>query len=167
MAISSAERGELFKLAVGFFDASPGTAYLAELTSTYEALRGAGLSQSQAIQSIATSLDNTGAFMSVYPNYQTNSEFANAWLGTLGLGGNAIATDFVVSQLNAGADKGGVVLAGLNALLAYSGDDVGLNAAKALLQNKIAAAEYYTLTLGGSSTDVGVLQASLLLCSIV
>lgn len=161
MAISSAERGELFKLAVGFFDASPGTTYLGELTSTYEALRTAGLSQSQAVTAIATSLDNTGAFTAIYPNFQTSTEFANAWLGTLGLAGNTIATDYVVAALNAGADKGAVILDGLNALLAYSGGDAGLNAAKALLQNKMAAAEYYTLTLGGSSTDVAELQASL------
>lgn len=161
MAISSAERGELFKLAVGFFNASPGTTYLSELTSTYETLRTAGLSQSQAIQSIATSLDNTGAFTSIYPNFQTSGEFANAWLGTLGLAGNAIATDFVVSQLNGGADKGAVMLAGLNALLAYAGGDAALNAAKALLQNKIAAAEHYTLTLGGSTDNLAALQASL------
>lgn len=161
MAITSAERSELMQLAVGFFNVAPGVENMSLLVTAYEDLRNGGASQSAALNAIAMALDNLQEFQQLYPVIQTSDEFAARWLGTLGLQNNAIATSFVVGQLNSGADKGAVMKAGLDALAAYSGSDAELLAAQALLANKVAAATYHTVTLEGPSTSIPSLQATL------
>lgn len=152
MAITTQERTNILKLTVGLFNAAPGANYLSEFTSVFEA-------NGHNLAALAGTLGTTGAFQSLYPNFQTASEFATKFLTTLGLQGNTEAVDFVTAKFNAGVPKAQIIYDAVVALDASTSAEFA--AAKAILVNKAAVAENYSLTLGASSTSLETLQGAL------
>ncbi len=152
MAITTQERTNILKLTVGLFNAAPGANYLSEFTSVFEA-------NGHNLAALAGTLGTTGAFQSLYPNFQTASEFATKFLTTLGLQGNTEAVDFVTAKFNAGVPKAQIIYDALVALDASTSAEFA--AAKAILVNKAAVAENYSVTLGASSTSLETLQGAL------
>ena len=152
MAITTQERTNILKLTVGLFNAAPGANYLSEFTSVFEA-------NGHNLAALAGTLGTTGAFQSLYPNFQTASEFATKFLTTLGLQGNTEAVDFVTAKFNAGVPKAQIIFDALVALDASTSAEFA--AAKAILDNKAAVAENYSVTLGASSTSLAALQGAL------
>lgn len=146
------ERTNILKLTVGLFNAAPGANYLSEFTSVFEA-------NGHNLAALAGTLGTTGAFQSLYPNFQTASEFATKFLTTLGLQGNTEAVDFVTAKFNAGVPKAQIIFDALVALDASTSAEFA--AAKAILDNKAAVAENYSVTLGASSTSLETLQGAL------
>lgn len=151
MALTAQERSDLIELAVLMFNAAPGSTYLSELTAIYE-------STGRNLAVVANILAGTPAYTQLNPNYQTAEDFAAAFLAPLGLEGNDEAVDFIVAQFNAGASKGAIAYAAMEALRGYDGDNEELQAAKAALANKVEVAEYYSVTKGIAQSDLGVLQ---------
>lgn len=151
MAITTQERTNILKLTVGMFNAAPGANYLAEFTSVFEA-------NGHNLAALAGTLGTTGAFQSLYPNFQTASEFATKFLTTLGLQGNTEAVDFVTAKFNAGVPKAQIIYDAVVALDASTSADFAN--AKAILVNKAAVAENYSVVLAASSTSLATLQAT-------
>jgi len=151
--ITTQERTNILKLVAGMFNAAPGAAYLAEFTTSYQALNG-------NLANLATALGNTGAFKSLYPNTLTATEFATKFLTTLGLQNNTEAKDWVQAKVNAGASFSSVIYQAVLALDGSSSADFAN--AKAQLANKAAVAEYYSVPapvgIGMSSDQLGTLQ---------
>jgi len=152
MALTTQERTNLITLVVGMFNASPGATYLSELTVAFEA-------NGRSYQNLALDLANTDAFKSVHPVFQTAEEFAASFLTPLGLQANAEALDFVISKFNAGVSKGQIIFDALVALLATTAPEFA--DAKAILLNKVAVAEYHSVTQQIAETDLADLQAVL------
>lgn len=151
MAINTHERTNILKLTVGLFNAAPGANYLSEFTSVFEA-------NGHNYGALALTLGTTGAFQSLYPNFQTASEFAAKFLATLGLQGNTEAVDFVTAKFNAGVPKAQIIYDALVALDASTSAEFA--DARAILDNKAAVAENYSVTLGASSTSLATLQGA-------
>jgi len=151
MAITTQERTNILKLTVGLFNAAPGANYLSEFTSVFEA-------NGHNLAALAGTLGTTGAFQSLYPSFQTASEFATKFLTTLGLQGNTEAVDFVTAKFNASVPKAQIIFDALVALDASTSAEFA--AAKAILVNKAAVAENYSVTLAASSTSLATLQGA-------
>ena len=152
MAISTQERTNIIKLVVGMFNAAPGAAYLNEFVDAFDAM-------GNSYEGLATALGNTGAFKSLYPSSLTNEEKATKFLKTLGLENNTEAQEWVAGKLNAGEAMSSVILQALVAIIETTSPDFA--DAQALLNNKAAVAEYYSVTLGQSSDDLATLQGQL------
>ena len=151
--ITTQERTNILKLVAGMFNAAPGANYLNEFTTAYQAL-------GNNFAGLATALGNTGAFKSLYPSTLTATEFATKFLTTLGLQANTEAAAWVQAKVNSGASFSSVILQAVSALDATS--DAQFAAAKNLLANKAAVAEYYSVPapvgVGVSSENLATLQ---------
>lgn len=149
MALTAAEQTNLMNLVVSMFNAAPGKQYFDEISDFFEA-NGRNLTMT------ARGLSGVAAFHSLYPSYLTSQQFATAFLTTLGLQGVQEANDFIVARANAGANWGQIILEAEQALLATNSATYAQ--AKALLQNRIEVAKYYTIVQGQSSTNMQTLQ---------
>lgn len=149
MALTTAERTDIIKLVVAMFNAAPGATYLSDLTVAYEA-------NGRSLANLAAGLAQTPAYKTLNPAFDTAAEFAARLLQPFGLQANTTAVDFVTAKFNAGVNKGQIALdvaVALNATTATEFAD-----AKAILNNKAAVAEYYSVTKGVAATTVSTLQ---------
>jgi hypothetical protein len=152
MAITATERTQIIELVTLMFNAAPGATYLSQIVSLYEA-------NGHNLQTLAEQLGTTSVFQSLNPNFQTAEEFASSFLTPLGLQNDATAHDFVVSRFNAGVSKADIMYQGFAALTSLgSGAASQYTNALAIMQNKETVAEYYSVTAGGSATDLSTLQ---------
>jgi hypothetical protein len=152
MAITATERTQIIELVTLMFNAAPGATYLSQIVSLYEA-------NGHNLQTLAEQLGTTSVFQSLNPNFQTAEEFASSFLTPLGLQNDATAHDFVVSRFNAGVSKADIMYQGFAALTSLgSGASSQYTNALAIMQNKEAVAEYYSVTANGSATDLSTLQ---------
>jgi len=155
MAITATERTQIVELAVLMFNAAPGATYLSQLVSMYEA-------NGHNLQALAVTLAATPAYQSLNPNFQLAADFATAFLTPLGLQADSVAVAFVTSKFNAGESKGQIAyeaFVALNGITTANGAQY--QAAKAILLNKTAVAEYYSETLNVAQTNLAVLQAAI------
>lgn len=149
MTISAQERTSLIQLTVAMFDVAPGATYLATLGAALEA-------NGHNMSALAVEVANTSLYQSQFPATQSAAEFAAAFLTPLGLQGNATALGFIEAEFAAGVNKGQIVYDALAALDSTSAPEFAN--AKALLANETAVAEYYSVTLGATVTDMGLLH---------
>ncbi len=150
MTITTQERTNLIKLTVAMFDAAPGATYLATLTSAYEA-------NGHNLAALAVEVGNTAIFKSLYPDSQSASAFAAAFLTPLGLQGNATAVDFIVGRMQAGMNKGQIIFDATVALNSTSLPEFAN--AQAILNNETSAAQYYSVTIANPETNLGELHS--------
>ena len=68
MSITTEVRKDLIALVVGVYGAAPGTTLLSSLANTF--------STTKNLAAVALSMQSTPAFMSAYPSFLTNAEFA-------------------------------------------------------------------------------------------
>ncbi|MES2627242.1 MAG: Ig-like domain-containing protein, partial [Pseudomonadota bacterium] len=153
MAITSQERSKLISLVVGMFNGSPGAAYLADLTAVYE-------SNGHSLVQLARALSDSPLFTTLSHASQTAGEFADWFLTPLGLQGNTVALDFVVSRFNAGMSKGEIIYEALQALQETTASD--FQDAGAILNNKTTVAHYHSVDMALSGENLTELQAVLL-----
>ncbi|SFC17380.1 Hemolysin-type calcium-binding repeat-containing protein [Polaromonas sp. OV174] len=151
MAITAQERTNITKLVVAMFNAAPGATYLAELTVAYEA-------NGRSLSNLAKDLATNASYKALNPVFQTAAEFAAAFLTPLGLQNNTEAKDFITAKFNAGVSKGQIALDAATAIDGYTGGDAAIVAAKAILVNKTAVAEYYSEIKLVAQTNIGSLQ---------
>lgn len=159
MAITVTARTDLISIVVGMFKAAPGANVLSDLTVALEA--------GQTRLQIATNLAKTNEYLSIYPEFLTNAEFATKlvdnMVGSLvSATAKADAVTLLTAQLNAkntstpaakAAARAEVTLFALDALKAVPTTDATLGAAVTALNNKIEVANYYSVEkqLSGSS----------------
>ncbi len=152
MSVTATQRFEIEKLLVLMFDAAPGAMYLSQVVGLYESV-------GRNLQVVANALDDLPVFQQLHPNFQTAAEFAADFLTPLGLQNDGLAKNFVMDKFNAGVPKGEIMYQGLQALNGLGSDAASQYlAAKAILNNKAAVSEYYSVTLGISNDDIGILQ---------
>lgn len=157
MAISSQQQTQLLQMTVGLFNAAPGTVYMNQFATM--------LNNGVGVVDLVKSLANSSAFINLYPVFDTNKDFATKYMNNLL--GNTVsttnktwATNWMTSQLEAGATRGDAILSVLVALLGISPDSSDWGGAVKQFNNKIAVAEYYTMTKNGSATDLATLQGT-------
>ena len=165
----------MIALSVVMLGEAPGTARLGEWVSSVD--------DGMTLEDLANHIAASDAFQATYPNFSTNEEFAQAFLGNL-MGSEDVpealisaAVDIVVGLLNDGMTRGALALAAAGAMLdihaqgmdhpAYG--DLGMVAMA--LANQIAVAEHYTLNariadpsssiLNGVSSDAATVEAAI------
>ncbi len=154
MAITATQNDQLFKLVAGMFNAAPG-GYYAELANALSA---------SSIETLATNLGKTTAFLGVYPSAAgVPATFADAFLANVISGystsnaNHTWAKNWIVSELTAGASVGSVVWKVISALDSVSTTDTNWGSSKAALEAKTTLAKAYV----GTSKELNVLQATL------
>ena len=75
---SASNTVDLLKWIAGLFDAAPGAAYLQEISAAHAALDGDWMA-------LARGLGQTASFQQLYPADMSLDDFANQFLGSLGL----------------------------------------------------------------------------------
>ena len=151
MAISVQQRTDLISIVVGMFNAAPGAKVLSDLTVAFEA--------NQTRLQIATNLARSAEYLSIFPEFLTNSEFATKlvdnMVGSLvSATAKADAVTLLTAQLNAkntstpaakAAARAEVTLFALDALKAVPTTDATLGAAVTALNNKVEVANFYSV----------------------
>lgn len=151
MAITATQRTDIVKVVVGLFNAAPGAIYLNNFTAY--AGNTAGLTND---------LVADPAFTSIYPSFLTSLEFGTKFVDAL-VGNAAAAADkqwaaeWIAGELNAGKTRAEVVTLAVTELQGAAGT-AKWGAAATQFANKVAVAEYYSVNMLGSATDVGLLQ---------
>lgn len=157
MAITAETRADIISLVVGMFDAAPSTNLLNDFVHATEI--------GQSLEVTASGLAESAEFKSIYADWLTNEEFAAKFVSNILVEASADtvaeAEAFVTGQLNAGADRGEVILSAVQALSAVSADDANWGASAQTLSNKVAVATYYSVDMGGNANDLASLQAVL------
>ena len=138
---------------------APGTERLGEWVASVDG----GMS----LEDLANHIAASDAFQATYPNFSTNQEFAEAFLGDL-MGGENVsaalmsaAVEIVVGLLNDGMTRGALALAAVNALLDIAMDENhaargDLGGVAVGLYHRIDVAKHYTLEarMADPSSDV-------------
>ncbi len=157
---TAAVRTEIIQLVVGMVGAAPGRDILTEL----EGVIDGGLTIDQLAAAIyANPLYSGETATALFPSYLPNAIFAENFLGSL-LGEEVseatmtAAVARMTSQLNAGTMSRGEAIKTAIDTLATSTIAVFADA-KTALANKVAVAEYYSVTLAESSAELDVLMA--------
>lgn len=158
MSITASERLDQIKVTVALFNAAPGAVYLTNFVP-FAGNTGALISE----------LVKDPAFTAIYPTYLTDAEFAGRFIDSL-IGGAAVgganpaatvanAKSYYAARLAAGETRAQVAQDLIHDLgITSESDPIWGNVAKQF-NNKVAVAEYYSVDLHGSATNVGALQA--------
>jgi len=153
MAITAQTRTDIVELVVSMLGAAPSTAQLTDLVKKANA--------GSTVQELADSLATNTDFAANYPVWLTAKEFTTKVVTNMFSGGTVTAADqdaaidYIAGAITAGTfTKTSAVVA----LTSYMSSADGLanasyGSASQAYQNKVAVAEYYTITkgLGGSS----------------
>jgi len=154
-----------FGMGVGLFGIALGTSFLNEIATYMTQTEGATVDSLYSIV-LNSSVGQTAKY---YPNYLTNAQFADRLAANLlGAKGAVVAddswqagADWAKAALDGGMTRAEVAKMAVEAVAAIPTDDASYGAAVATFNNKVAVSEYYTLTAGGSSTNITNLGAIL------
>jgi hypothetical protein len=148
MAITTQTRTEIVQLVVSMLGEAPSTAMLTDLVTKANA--------GSTIQELADSLATNAAFTSSFPIWMTASEFTKQVVDNVFSGSSVTdadktaAIDYIAGAITAGTFTKTSAVVALTAYLA-SEDGVAnttYGSAAQAYQNKVAVAEYYTITKG-------------------
>jgi len=148
MAITAQTRTELIQLVVSMLGEAPSTAMLTDLVNKANA--------GSTIQELADHLANDAAFASSFPVWMTAAEFTKKVVDNIFSGSSVSATDSAAAiDYIAGAITAGTFTktSAVVALTSYLASEDGVanatyGSAAQTYQNKVAVAEYYTITSG-------------------
>ncbi|MCO4758468.1 MAG: hypothetical protein KC477_10610, partial [Oceanospirillaceae bacterium] len=157
MEITAVDRSNIVKLIVGMFDAAPGATYLGQFESIISSGRGFAL--------LTEDLSQSSAFLNLYPADNSSSDFVSSFLNTL-LADNVTtenmqqAVDYVSNILAGnGGNRADAILQTLIALNNVSVDNAAFGAAAKAFANKAQVAEYYSVDLDASASDIATLRS--------
>jgi hypothetical protein len=158
MAITVAQQTELYKLAVGMFNAAPGLTYIDALAQAINA----GMSITQIYNQLSTLPEFQGQGFG-FTDASTNDQFAAAFIdkllgSTVTSANRTIAINFVVAQLNAGQSRGQAMQTAITALDAIPSTDPNFGQAAQLFDNRVEVARHFTEVVGATTTDLNVLR---------
>ncbi len=156
MAVTAETRNAIIELVVTAYNGAPGTTLLTELVEAADG--GASLAD------IATTLTTSSTFNSIYPTFQTVTEFANEFLDNVVPSASAdaraegvAAIEFV---LNSGGSRADVILQAQTFLAGLDETDATFGTPAAAFNNKVEVATYHTVTQEQDG-DLGTLQSVL------
>ena len=146
-------------MSVAMLGEAPGTARLGEWVASVD--------DGMTLEELANHIAASDAFQATYPNFSTNQEFAEAFLGDL-MGGENVsaalmsaAVEIVVGLLNDGMTRGALALAAVGAMLDIAMDEThpargDLGGVAVGLYHRIDVAKHYTLEarMADPSSDV-------------
>jgi hypothetical protein len=161
MAITPAQLTDLYKLAVGMFDAAPGLTYVDAWTRSLEA----GMTMTQVFEALASSPEFESLDFG-FTRAATNEQFAGALVeqllgSTLTLANRSSGIGFVLAQLNSGLTRGQAIKTTIDALDATPASDPNFGAAAQRLDNRVDAAKFLSDFVGVTTTDVNRLRSSI------
>ena len=159
MAITAETRTHIIALSVAMLGEAPGTERLGEWVASVDG--------GMTLEDLANHIAASDAFQATYPNFSTNQEFAEAFLGDL-MGGENVsaalmsaAVGIVVGLLNDGMTRGALALAAVGAMLDIAMDEThpargDLGGVAVGLYHRIDVAKHYTLEarMADPSSDV-------------
>jgi len=156
MAISVVDRTNLVGLVVGMFGAAPGASVLSDLVASFEA--GSTLKQ------IAANVAGTTEFVSLFPTFLTDGEFAtkvvNQLVGTTVIQSEKdLAITELTSRLQSGQSRTDVFVDAIIAVDALASTNTNWGNAAVAFDNKVAVAVYYSVDKQLSGSSLAALQA--------
>lgn len=155
MAMTQTQLLDAYRFFNVAFNAAPGTTYMDQLDTAY----AGGMTTQQIVNEYTTKPE----FTSIYPNFLPHEQFATRLVNNV-VGSSATdaakeqAVNDIVGALGAGWTRGDVIFRVFNNLANKPEDDAEWGGTAKQLENRVKVAEYYTETLGGSSTDLATLQ---------
>jgi hypothetical protein len=161
MAITQAQLNDLYKLAVGMFDAAPGVTFIDAWAQS--------LTSGMTISDIYRALARSPEFESLDPAFArttTNEQFANAYVdqllgNTVSAPNRAIALNFVLGRLNNGMSRAETIQNAVEVLDAIASTDPNFGAAAQRFDNRVLVAAHFTEVVGVTTTDLSVLRNSI------
>lgn len=141
MAITAATRKSIIDLAVGAYNAAPGTTLLSALVAESDA--------GKSLAEIATIITTSTAFNAIYPSFQTSTEFGEEFLSNLipNVADRSEGVTIIEGMLAAGSTRADVLTLAVNFLAALPETDANLGVHAALFNNKVEVATHHTVTL--------------------
>jgi len=161
MAITAETRTDIVQLVVSMLGRAPSTAELTDLVTKANA--------GSTLQELADSLASEAAFTASYPVWLTAKEFTTKVVANTFAGGSVAtadvdaAVDYIAGAITAGTFTKTSAVVALTSYLA-SADGVAnatYGSAAQSYQNKVAVAEYYTITKGLGGNSVADLTAAI------
>ena len=158
MAMTLAQKTEMYRFFAIAFDAAPGVVYMDQLD--------AAIAGGMTTQQIVNVYTGKAAFTAIYPNFLDNAAFAtklvdNVVGSSATAAAKAAAVADIVGALAAGGSRGDVIYTVFNNLAAQPVTDPTWGGTSQQFINQIAVAQYYTETLLGNSTDTATLQSTI------
>ena len=157
MAMTLAQKTDMYRFFAIAFDAAPGVVYMDQLDT---AIAG-GMTTKQIVNVYTTK----SVFTAMYPNFLDNTQFATKLVDNV-VGASATAAakleavaDIVGALAIAGTTRGDVIYTVFNNLANKPFTDATWGGTAKQLANQVAVAQYYTETLLANSTDTATLQS--------
>lgn len=156
MAMTSAQKTDMYRFFAIAFDAAPGVTYMDQLDSAL----ASGMTTKQVVNEFTTK----AVFTALYPNFLDNATFATKIVdNVVGASASAAAKAEAVSDitgaLDAGWTRGDVIYQAFGNLANKAQDDATWGGTSTQMANQVIVAAYYTETLLKDSTDTATLQA--------
>ncbi|WP_424859762.1 beta strand repeat-containing protein [Tepidimonas sp. HKU77] len=156
MAMTTQQQTDAYRFFAIAFGAAPGVTYMNQIADAY----AAGMTTKQIVNVYTTKPQ----FTSVYPNFYTNAQFANALIeNVVGTSASAAAKAQakadVEAALNIGWSRGDVIYQIFTNLANKPLTDPDWGNTAKLLANQVAVARYYTEVKLGNTTDLAVLKS--------
>lgn len=156
MAMTIQQQTDAYRFFAIAFGAAPGVTYMNQIADAY----AAGMTTKQIVNVYTTKPQ----FTSVYPNFYTNAQFANALIeNVVGTSASAAAKAQakadVEAALNIGWTRGDVIYQIFTNLANKPLTDPDWGNTAKLLANQVAVARYYTEVKLGDTTDLAVLKS--------
>jgi hypothetical protein len=156
MAMTNAQKAEMYRFFIVAFDAAPGVVYMNQLD---EAL-SAGMTTKQ----IVNVFTQKSVFTDAYPSFLSNEQFAtllvnNVVKASATEAAKAQAVSDISAALQYGLSKGDVIYNVFTNIASKSVTDVTWGNLVKQMNNQVAAADYYTAVLLRASTDVNELKS--------
>jgi hypothetical protein len=154
--MTTQQQADAYRFFAIAFGAAPGVTYMNQIAQAY----AAGMTTKQIVN-IYTTKDQ---FTSVYPDFYTNAQFANALIENV-VGSSASdaaktqAKADVEASLAAGWSRGDVIYQIFTNLANKPLTDPDWGNTAKLLANQVAVAQYYTEVKLGDTTDLAVLKS--------
>ena len=145
MALTTAQKTDLYRFFALAFDAAPGVTFMNQLDEA--------INSPMTLKQVVNEFIKKPEFTSIYFNFLTNQEFARKFVDrNVASTATTAAKDEAVTQitalLNAGHSRGDVIVDVFGALAATPFTDTKWGDTAKLLSNQVAYARYYTETLG-------------------
>lgn len=158
MAMTTQQQTDAYRFFVIAFGAAPGVTYMNQIADAY----AAGMTTKQIVNVYTTKPQ----FTAIYPNFYTNTQFANTLVenvvgSSASAAAKAQAKADVEAALNAGWSRGDVIYQVFNNLADKPTTDADWGNTAKMFANKVAVAQYATEVRHVDTTDLSVLQSLL------
>lgn len=158
MAMTTAQKTEMYRFFIVAFDAAPGVTYMNQLDEA--------LSAGMTTRQIVNVFTNKSQFLDTYPTSLTATQFATRIVDTVvkqaaSAAAKQKAVKDIETALGTGMSRGDVVYNIFSNLGALPTTDADWGQLVRQMNNQIAAADYFTYTLLRSTTSIPELRSAI------